>query len=74
MNGNFVGIGADLMVNASVQVDQSQPYVSTTCSDSILLRSSSNKTVAFFRRTKPLLRTRALAVSSTAYLNDRFWS
>lgn len=26
MNGNFVGIGADLMVNASVQVDASQPY------------------------------------------------
>ena len=26
MNGNFLGIGADLMTNASVQVDQSQPY------------------------------------------------
>jgi hypothetical protein len=26
MNGNFLGIGADLMTNASVQVDQSQPF------------------------------------------------
>ena len=26
MNGNFLGIGQDLAVNASVQVDQSQPY------------------------------------------------
>ena len=26
MNGNFVGIGADMITNASVAVDQSQPY------------------------------------------------
>lgn len=26
MNGNFLGIGMDLATNASVQVDQSQPY------------------------------------------------
>merc|ERR1719253_1380307 len=26
MNGNFLGIGMDLATNASVQVEQSQPY------------------------------------------------
>ena len=26
MNGNFLGIGQDLATNASVQIDQSQPY------------------------------------------------
>lgn len=30
MNGNFLGIGADLMTNSSVQVEQSQPMVPYT--------------------------------------------